>query len=342
MYSHLLSFLRADNGLSMKKISLFISILYCTSALVVGQDISVTADFDTSRISIGDQIGFTVTVSQPVGLSLPFPQFRDTLIKNIEVLSGPVIDTSVVSDKAIKVTGKYLVTSFDSGLYKVDPVYVELKNEQGIRRFYSDYSVLEVNRVRLTPPDTVNKIFDIVRPYSAPVTLAEILPWVLLIIVTAVLIWLLIRFLKKFHRVREEAAEPALKEPAHVIAFRELELLRKEELWQLGETKKYYTRLTEILRKYLENRFGVFSLELTTSETLDALVKTGFRKDESYNLLKSVLNGADLVKFAKYQPEAAENESGFNDSWNFVSVTKKEETALEAGEANDKKKEGKV
>ncbi len=124
-------------------------------------------------------------------------------------------------------------------------------------------------------------------------------------------------------------------EPAHVIAFRELEKLKNEKLWQNGETKKYYIRLTEIIRQYLENRFGVNSLELTTSETLEALVKTGFKKDESFNKLRSVLTGADLVKFAKYKPDPTENESVFSNSYDFVSATKAVEVIEEKSDVKD-------
>jgi hypothetical protein len=129
------------------------------------------------------------------------------------------------------------------------------------------------------------------------------------------------------------------RDPAHVIALRELEKLRDEKLWQKGETKQYYTRLTEIIRQYLANRFGVFSLELTTSETLDALLETGFKKDGSYSKLKSLLTGADLVKFAKYKPEPSENELHFGDSWEFVLATRLQDEADETVPANDKVKE---
>jgi hypothetical protein len=100
-------------------------------------------------------------------------------------------------------------------------------------------------------------------------------------------------------------------------------------LWQKGETKKYYTRLTEILRQYLENRYGILSLELTTSETLEALVKTGFKKDESYKTLKNVLTGADLVKFAKYKPLGGENEQNLDNAYIFVNMTKASEVVPE-------------
>ncbi len=310
--------------------------------LVRGQEISVTAAFDTSRILIGDQINFTVVVEQPSGIKLSLPVLKDTLVKNIEILSGPSIDSTKLSADKLKITEKYLVTSFDSGYYKVEPVFAETRDVNGLKRYYSDYSLLEVTRVKLTPPDTVGKIFDIVEPYKAPVTLGEIMPWILLVLLISAIIWLIIRFLKKFSKSKKEIILPVSTEPAHVIAFRDLEKLREEKLWQNGETKKYYTRLTEILRRYLENRFEVFSLELTTSETLEALVKTGFRKDESYNKLKSVLNGADLVKFAKYKPEPSENELNFENSWEFVSETKKSEESALAGEIKEEIREGGV
>ena len=51
-----------------------------------GQEISVTASFDTTRILIGDQVNFSVTIDQPSDLRLTIPFFRDSLIKNIEIL----------------------------------------------------------------------------------------------------------------------------------------------------------------------------------------------------------------------------------------------------------------
>jgi hypothetical protein len=152
-------------------------------------------------------------------------------------------------------------------------------------------------------------------------------------------VWFGLKFLKRFRRSKNEPEIVTIPDPAHIIAFRELEKLRDEKLWQSGEVKMYYTRVTEILRQYLENRFRIWSLELTTRETLDALVKNGFKKDTTYNQLKSILTSADLVKFAKYTPGAEEHESIYQDSWNFVLATKEEqviniepETKVKAGE----------
>jgi hypothetical protein len=326
----------------MKKLTLSIFLLISILSSSRGQNVTVSSSFDSSRIYIGDQIKFTITVDKPSNLKISFPVLKDTLCKNIDIISGPHTDSSAIQNGRIKVIQKYLITSFDSGLHKVRPVFAEIKSAGGIKRFYSDYSALEVMRVRIAPPDTTAKIFDIIAPYKAPVTAGEILPWLLIITIIGLIIWVSIRYFRNHRKTSGEEIAYVPPEPAHVIAFRELERLKNDELWQKGETKKYYTQLTEILRQYLENRFRVFSLELTTAETLEALVRSGFRKDGAYNELKSVLTGADLVKFAKYKPVPEENESHFQGSWNFVLSTMEKGTDTEATGSKGNGKEGSV
>jgi hypothetical protein len=317
-------------------IFLFVSIY----SSLIGQEIKVTSAFDSTKIFIGDQIKYTVTLEKPSDLRLKLPVLKDSISKNIVIVSGPRVDSMATTKGRIKIIQKYLITSFDSGVYQVKPVFVEAKNEGGIKRYYSDYSMLQVMRVKIAPPDTTAKIFDIVPPYRSPLTLGEVLPWLLLAVLAGLLTWAVIRYIRNHKKsvTAEEIFIPS--DPAHVIAFRELERLKSEELWQKGEIKKYYTRLTEILRQYLENRFRVYSLELTTAETLDALIKTGFKKNGSYNDLKSVLTGADLVKFAKYNPVANENESHFQTSWNFVMTTKEDGLVQDSPEKENNGKEG--
>ena len=160
---------------------------------LAGQDVSVSAMFDSTRIYIGDQINFTITVDQPSDLSLKLIPLKDTLFSKIEILSGPSTDTLSAGNR-LRIINKYRVTSFDSGFYQVPPVYAEMSGESGIKRFYSDYSLLEVMRVKITPPDTAAAIFDIIKPYRAPLTIGEILPWVLLAGLAAAIIWAIIRF----------------------------------------------------------------------------------------------------------------------------------------------------
>jgi hypothetical protein len=317
-------------------VSIFLFISFISSSK--GQEVKVTSAFDSARIFIGDQIKFSVTVDQPANLKLALPVLKDTICKNIEILSGPFVDSSAIKDGRIKITERYLITSFDSGFYQVPPVFAEIKNESGLRRYFSDYSQLRVMRVKIAPADTTAKIYDIIKPYKAPVTVGELLPWLLLVAVSGLVLWVCVQYIRKLKKSKK-GIEPVINpDPAHVIALRELEKLKEEQLWQKGEIKHYYTKLTEILRQYLENRYKVYSLEMTTSETLDALVRTGFKKDGSYNLLKTVLNGADLVKFAKYNPEPSENEVHFQNAWEFVIATKEAEVGTEVADEEKKDK----
>jgi len=306
----------------MKRLLTSLSIIIIVLVTLNGQDVKVSAAFDTSRIYIGDQINYIVIVEQPSGLPLSLKPVKDTLCKNIEILSGPVVDTTSLPGERLKYVNKFLITSFDTGIYAVPPFYAEINDEGSIRRFHSDYSFLEVMRVKIAPQDTAAKIFDIIKPYRAPITIGEILPWALVAIAAAALVWSIIKLVRRLRRKKSKPDDVINPDPAHVIAFRELEKLREEQLWQKGEVKQYYSRLTEIVRQYLENRFAVYSLEMTTSETLEALIKTGFKRDESYTRLKSVLNGSDLVKFARYKPEPSENEKNYQDSWQFVETTR--------------------
>ena len=303
-----------------------------------GQDVKVVAAFDTSRIYIGDQIKFKIIIDQPTDLPLSIPAFKDSLIQNIEILSGPSIDTTAKQGGKIIIEHNYLITSFDSGRYEMPPVYAEMNNSGGVKRFYSDYAFLEVMIPDIAPPDSA-QIFDIIAPYKAPVSAGEILPWLLIAALAAMLVYFALMIYKKYKKKEIVEEVVKLSEPAHVIAFRELEKLQNEKLWQQGEVKLYYTRLTEILRQYLENRFGVNSLELTTDETLTMLLHSGFKKDKDFEQLKSILENADMVKFAKYNPMAFENEARFNESWRFVDNTKHVPDEA-VGAENDNHQEG--
>ncbi len=326
----------------MKRLHNILIIFLFASSAASGQDVKVTAAFDSSKIYIGDQIYFTLKVDQPSEIGLRFPFFRDTLCKNIEIISGPDVDSIVGIDGRLSITEKYLITSFDSGYYELPPVFAEHRSEGGLKRFYSEYTQLAVMRLNVAPADTAATIYDIIKPYKAPLTPGEILPWVLLVIAAGIIVWIVIRLIRRFRKSKPDYTPEIIIEPAHIIAFRELEMIKNEELWQKGETKHYYTRLTEILRQYLENRYRVYSLELTTSETLNALIKSGFKKDDSYNKLKSVLTGADLVKFAKYNPDAQENEVNFTNSWEFVDVTKATDQAITGTDSSGKEGEVKA
>lgn len=147
--------------------------------------------------------------------------------------------------------------------------------------------------------------------------------WVLLAVAIAFAAWYGYQFYQKHKstdvQVQEEVA-PQL--PAHVAALQALESLAEKKLWQEGKFKQFHTELTDILRVYIEARYKVPAMECTTDEILEELLELTMTQKSSHNNLKEVLQMADLVKFAKYEPLPDENQMVYMNSRLFIEQTK--------------------
>lgn len=318
----------------MKQLSIIpngiiLTLLLCANISGSAQEVSVKTSFDTTSILTGDQINFTVTLDKQSDLNLTLQSFKDTLVSGIEILKGPFTDTLQLSDNRISIRDRYLVTSFDSGKYEIPPIYAEMMTDEGIKRFYSDYNYLHVKRPDIAPADTTAKYYDIIGPYKVPLSAGEILPWLLVFLIVATGSWFLYKYLKnKKNKVTEPVSqEPA--EAAYIIAYRSLEKLKNEKLWQKGHFKDYFSRISDILRTYLDNRFSMISMESTTGEILADLKRTDYVDPLPLERLKNVLELSDMVKFAKHMPDPSDCELAMDDSWSFVSLTRKEQSKSE-------------
>jgi hypothetical protein len=292
------------------------------------QDIVVKSSPDTSSIIIGDQIGFSVSATMPSGINAALSTMTDTLTGKIIILGRSNRDTVISPDGKLTVTDRYLITGFDSGRYSIPPFYAEYLSGDSLKRYYSDYSFLTVDRPAVTPQDTTDVIFDIVPPRTAPVTFSEILPWLVIAVIALAVIYLLARLLPR-NPLRRFVRPPAPVEPAHVIALRELSRLKDKELWQKGEVKEYYSRLSDILRRYIDDRYGIMSPELTTDETVRMLQKASVTTHDQMSLVKELLSVSDMVKFAKYLPQSDIHEKSYSDGVRFVELTRKSDVTPE-------------
>jgi hypothetical protein len=104
------------------------------------------------------------------------------------------------------------------------------------------------------------------------------------------------------------------------VALEQLDTLRLKKLWQNGETKEYYSELTDILRMYIEQQFDIHAAEMTTDEILFNMKPIDINR-KVVNKLSDILMIADLVKFAKAFPSPLDNEQVFNHSIDFVQET---------------------
>lgn len=141
------------------------------------------------------------------------------------------------------------------------------------------------------------------------------------LIIIGLLVWLLVWYMRNKWQGRERVAKPAPKFPPHVLAIKALEELKNRKLWQDGKHKLYYSSLTEILRVYIDGRWDIGALEMTTDEIISALRDVEL-PHQSRSALVAILRTADMVKFAKATPDAEENEQAFTDAYYFVENTK--------------------
>lgn len=293
---------------------------------VYGQNVSVKTWFDSDTILIGDQIHYNIELFQPGNLAVSFPEFNDTLTNShLEILEKSARDTLATGKDILRITQQYLITCFDSGAYTVPAQQFVYGTADKKMALLSQPAYLQV----LTMPlDTSQAIFDIKEPYRAPITFQEIMPYLLGLIILVGFIILILRFLrnKKHKQAGFSPAHPP--EPPHVTALRELDRLKEAKLWQNNRIKLYYSRLTDILRTYLEGRYGIAAMESTSNEILREIKRTGFNDNRLFIKLKDLLQLADLVKFAKVKPEPGENETALLDTYIFVNETKQVEKLI--------------
>ncbi len=313
-----------------KCISIGISLVF-TFLLLTGlqaQQVNVSAKLDSLIMPIGQQQTLHIEASQPKALRLQFPEFKDTIITNIEIVESIPADTLVNGDR-ITISKDYIITSFDSGFYYFEPFEILVDSQFGGGSIATSPLVLRVITFQI---DTAQSIFDIKEPLEVPYEFREIVPWVvggiLLVLLILGIIYLTRRLLQKEPIL--PAPKPKPVEPAHVIALRELQLLKEEKLWQTDRIKPFYTRLTDVLRVYIEGRYGVPAMEETSHDIIREMKAHLSERDGAMRNLVQILQTADLVKFAKSKPLPNENDLCMMNAILFVEQTRPVEvTSLE-------------
>lgn len=156
-------------------------------------------------------------------------------------------------------------------------------------------------------------IFDEVRDYVIYGAIA--------LIIFALIVWCIVTIARR-HLEASQSREPMKpKLPPHVVANKALVELANKKLWQNGKYKPYYTALTSILRVYISERWGVGAMEMTSDEIIAALRDVDIPAESRSNLVE-ILRTADMVKFAKAEPDAETNETSYTKAYYFVENTK--------------------
>lgn len=277
---------------------------------------TATASSKQKEYVIGDWIPVDLFVSAPTNNKVVFPSLKDSISETIEIANFTPIDTV---KKAGQNEYHQLVNMivFDTGQIHLPQFQFAINNNGKIDTITTDPILVHVAGVKI---DTTKDIKDIKVPLKIPYTFQEILPYILGILILLLLIVLVVWFLKN-RKKKQPPVDERFTLPPHVWALKELDKLQKEKLWQTGEVKTYYSRLTDIARSYIELRYRIPAMEKTTEELMYSMHK-GLMKQSLKKELNDVLILSDFVKFAKAQPDFIENENAMKVVHDFIESTK--------------------
>lgn len=266
---------------------------------------SITSSIDSTEIKIGSQFNLTIKANVKPTDRVVFPEGQ--MFGALEVLESNPVDTVKLEGK-YELIKKYGLTQFDSGRYVVPPLNVII-NEKAIK---TDSFPIVVNNVVVDT--TKQQMYDIKPIVKVEEPTSYWWLWLLLIVLAACALGYGLYYFIKKRQTKQNEKEAVLYASPIEKALAQLQQLEKKELWQQGETKAYYSELTDITRTYIEEAVDVPAMESTSSELYDALVVAIRNKKiklsrETLEQFKKVMSNADLVKFAKSKPLDFEIES---------------------------------
>ena len=277
-----------------------------------------------------------------------------------ELIEEYPLDTIMSEGRRLQLRKRYLLAVMETGNIPIRPtiLYFDKNREQPDTLVSDDTLVLSVARymeldttlfLKADPTSqqgfgvdselagSMLKDEGIYTQKNLPFIFAEIRDYaiygLIALIILSLVAWYIVWYIRNKWQGRVRDVKPAPKLPPHVIAIKALDELRNRKLWQNGKHKLYYSTLTEILRVYIEGRWAVGALEMTTDEIISALRDIDIKYDSRSNLV-AILRTADMVKFAKALPDAEENEQLFTYAYYFVENTKSVDV-----EHNDEKRD---
>ena len=267
--------------------------------------IEVNSAVDTSRITIGDRITYTVSINhvdtmrvEKPGEGVNLGQFE---IKDYKIYD-PVREEGRIEEKF-----EYVISVFDTGTFVIPPFPVAYFPTDSL----GEYRLIEASAITIYVESVIQDEARELRDVKPPIDIPYDYFLLFSVLAAVILIGALVYFGYRLYLKRKETGylikPPEPPRPAHEIALDALEELLKKDLVAQGLLKEFYSEISEIIRRYIEGRFFIPALEETSSEILRELNGQEIDVDLIQDI-KEFLELSDLVKFAKYKPGEKENQ----------------------------------
>ena len=307
----------------MKRLLLLISLTYVTATALA--QVGVEATIDSIQMLIGQQVHVTLTATTPVDATVVFPTYksREQLVAGVEVLTVSE-EKKETMDGGQRLSRIYTLTSFDGSLYYLPPFKVKVNGKE----YQSKSLALKVMEVDVDTTK-MNQFFGPKDVQDNPFQWSDwsLVFWlsVLLLVLLGVAAYLYVRLrdnkplIKSFKLVKRLLP--------HQRAMKEIEQIKADKMVSSENQKEYYTKLTDTLRRYIEERYKFSAMEMTSSEIIERLTQDGDQK--SLDELRQLFTTADLVKFAKYSTLINENDMNLVNAIEFINQTKLETPVVE-------------
>lgn len=283
---------------------------------------TISAKLDSTHVLMGKTIGLHISVVQDREVNgLMLNLVADTLNAKVEIADKGKADTTALDNNRLQINRDITLQAFDPGTYQL-PAILYVVGGDTLRS--KETLTLTVDSIKVDPQ---GKIKDFKPVAEAPFKLLDWVPdfisdywwaWLAGLLLLAFGIYAYFKWYKK----GINPLKPVKKRlPPYEEAMQALSNLMSRNLWQNGQEKEYYTTLTDILRVYIDRRFGINAVEMTSTQIMDKI-----RQNEDAHIAKEQLNNvleiADFVKFANMHTLADDNEIAFQRAVNFVEQTK--------------------
>jgi hypothetical protein len=279
-------------------------------------EVSVSASVDKSKIRIGDVVTYVVTISHDDSVMVLTPG-KGANLGGFEIRSYREIKPKKEAGHRVE-SVEYKISTFTVGEFEI-PAYpiIYFSQADTTKRLLATNPIKIV--VESMKPSESGDIRDVKPPLPIPFDWKRLVMWIAgSLVIAGAALWLFLRFRKKRTAgTGTDDGKPL--HPPHETAFEALEKLRAEQLAEKGELKAYYTAIADIIRIYIEGRYGVPATQLTTTELVRDLRPSSGPFTERFG---SLFNACDLVKFAKYVPSEKDHENAFHYAWALVDETK--------------------
>lgn len=255
----------------------------------------VSLDVEPREITVGDPVEVVLRLQPEPGTTVHWPPAE-------AFAPAEVLDTDTLEVKGEEQAVRYQISLYEPGSSEISDLPLVLASDTGLKdTIWVDPGIITVLSI-LAPEDSLSNIRDIKPPVTIPITWRDIMPYAIgaaIALLLGIVAWYLWRRYKKSKGEIPEYVPPP--PPPYDLAMRKLEQLRVKELWQQGKTKEFYSELSEIIKHYMDGRFGFDAPEMTSMELIWARKKWA-RTDDEYKLVKKIIDTADMVKFAKFRP----------------------------------------